>query len=49
MEDIKREFKGIWIPKEVLEKGLPTICAWVQSAYKVDLYSENPLEEPINE
>lgn len=41
---MKQEFKGIWIPKDVLERGLLTITAFVLEEYQVDLLAENPLE-----
>lgn len=41
----EREFLGIWIPKNVLRQGLPFTLAWVQDTYKIDLNSENPLQE----
>jgi hypothetical protein len=42
--NMKQEFKGIWIPKDVLERGLLTITAFVLEEYQVDLLAENPLE-----
>jgi hypothetical protein len=45
MEELQRDFKGIWIPKEVLALGLPTFRIWVKRQYGIDLYAENPVEE----
>ena len=41
---MERDFKGVWIPKEVLEKGLIDIIRWVQINYDLDLQAENPLQ-----
>jgi hypothetical protein len=42
---MERDFKGIWIPKEILELGLPQIAVWVEKTYQVNLLAENPLED----
>jgi hypothetical protein len=44
MEHHERDFKGIWIPREILALGLPEITRWVWLTYKVDLYAYNPLK-----
>jgi|tagenome__1003787_1003787.scaffolds.fasta_scaffold19343228_2 hypothetical protein len=40
----ERDFKGIWIPVEVLEKGLPFIADWTLTTYKINLLAEKPLQ-----
>lgn len=42
---MERDFKGVWIPKEVLNLGLYDIRKWVLSQYKVDLFAQNPMQE----
>jgi hypothetical protein len=42
---MERDFKGVWIPKEELEKGLSHITEWVLKTYSVDLQAKNPLQE----
>jgi hypothetical protein len=41
---MKRDFKGVWIPLDVLERGLLIITAWCLEEYQIDLLAENPLE-----
>lgn len=41
----ERDFKGIWIPKEILTEGIPTIFQWVNKEYGINLYLEKSLQE----
>ena len=41
----EREFKGVWIPVEVLKKGQPYIHQWTLTTYKINLLAEKPLQE----
>lgn len=40
----ERDFKGIWIPKEILALGLIEISKWVSTEFKINLLAENPME-----
>lgn len=45
MKELQRDFKGIWIPKEILALGLIEIGWWVQKEYNINLMAKNPVEE----
>ena len=42
---MERDFKGIWVPKEILSKGLNRIIEWILQEYGIDLTVENPVEK----
>lgn len=42
---MERDFKGIWIPKEILVLGLMHIIPWVMKEYNINLALEKPLQE----